>query len=159
MPSLGAITGVDNVCIGSSITLSNATAGGSWSASNGNVAVSSVGVVVGISAGTVDITYLFSNACGTAISTKTVTVNDCPAGVDDLAPGEHISIFPNPTKGVITIASASVISSVVITDVAGRQVFHEAFNAANVQVDIARLSRGIYFIRINDGRVYKLTRQ
>ena len=71
----GAITGSSNVCAGSSITLSDATTGGTWSAA-GAVAIGSLsGIVTASSAGTATISYTVSNHCGSIATTKMVTVN------------------------------------------------------------------------------------
>ncbi len=73
----GTISGASSVCVGLTTTLtSNGDAGGSWSSDNTAVAtVSTSGVVTGVSAGTATITYQVTNTCGTASTTKLVTVN------------------------------------------------------------------------------------
>ncbi len=72
------ITGPGNVCTSSSITLSDATPGGTWSSSTPGVAtVSSSGIVYGLSAGTTIITYDVSGI----YSTATITVNISPASI------------------------------------------------------------------------------
>lgn len=68
-----------SVCVGSVITLSDTAAGGTWASSSLPVATiatigSSTGVVTGVSAGTVTMTY----AIGSCIATKTITVNPLP---------------------------------------------------------------------------------
>lgn len=66
-----------NVCVGNTITVSNATVGGVWSSSNTSLAaVSNTGTVTGVGAGTVVITYTVTNenGCVAAVSTA-VTVN------------------------------------------------------------------------------------
>jgi hypothetical protein len=75
--SAGTITGSSNVCAGSSITLSNTTIGGIWSATTGGIATigSATGVVIATTAGTAAISYTISNHCGSIATTKTVTVN------------------------------------------------------------------------------------
>ncbi len=55
-----------NICIGSTITLLDATTGGTWSSNNSNVSVSSGGVVT-------------ANAVGSSTITYTVSGNPCPA--------------------------------------------------------------------------------
>lgn len=74
-----AITGLAQVCIGSSVVLSNSTSGGMWSASNTNATIGSLsGVVSGISAGSSTTTYMLSTGC---LVTKTISVNPQPAGI------------------------------------------------------------------------------
>ena len=75
--SAGTITGSSNVCAGSSITLSNTTIGGIWSATTGGIATigSATGVVIAITVGAATINYTVSNHCGSVAANKTVTVN------------------------------------------------------------------------------------
>eukprot|EP01035_Chromulina_nebulosa_P021303 gene21303-27600_t len=76
LPNAGTITGASVVNDGASITLANTTSGGTWSSSDPDIAtVGSTGVVTGVSAGTVTISYTVTNICGSASATKTITVN------------------------------------------------------------------------------------
>jgi uncharacterized protein YjdB len=80
--SAGIISGSATVCIGSSITLTDATPGGAWSASNGHATIGSTGIVNGISAGADTISYSFVTSCGTIAATYVVTVTlSSPTGV------------------------------------------------------------------------------
>ncbi len=73
-----AIGGLTQVCIGSTIPLTDATTGGTWSSSNAVVApVSIAGVVSGSSAGTATIYYTLSGCS----ATKPVTVNAAPPAI------------------------------------------------------------------------------
>lgn len=74
LPNAGTITGVTNVNVGSTITLTNGVSGGTWSAGNSNATISAAGVVTGISAGSVLISYTATNSCGSAVDTMLVTV-------------------------------------------------------------------------------------
>ena len=71
------ITGTFNVCAGSTVTLSSATTGGTWS--SGTPAVATInaesGVVTGVLAGSSVITYTLGTGC---FVTQTVTVNPLP---------------------------------------------------------------------------------
>lgn len=71
------ITGAMNVCEGSTATLMNATAGGSWTSSDDAIAtVSATGIVSGVAAGSVVITYALPTGCG---KTRDIMVNALPA--------------------------------------------------------------------------------
>ncbi len=74
VPTPAAISGGSAVNAGANLSLSDAVAGGVWSASNGNATVSG-GVVHGVTAGTVTISYTITNGCGWNYATKVVTVN------------------------------------------------------------------------------------
>ena len=70
-----SITGPGNICAGVTITLTDTSAGGTWSSSNPAIAtVSTSGVVVGLTAGNAIISY----TTGTGYATKVVTVNPLP---------------------------------------------------------------------------------
>ncbi len=73
------ITGNIPVCVGSSITLSDATGGATWTSSNTAVAtINPSGIVSGVSAGLSLISYTNSNGCA---AFTTVTVNPLPAAI------------------------------------------------------------------------------
>ncbi|MCW3122007.1 MAG: hypothetical protein JWQ38_1499 [Flavipsychrobacter sp.] len=78
-PDAGVITGISTVCVGSSISLTDASTGGVWSSSDPFVAsVSPGGVVTGAGAGTALISYTVTNSCGTATTSKLINVNPLP---------------------------------------------------------------------------------
>ena len=74
--SVPAISGPSTVATGVSITLTDAAAGGTWSAGNGNAMVSASGVVTGVSAGNVVISYAVTTSCGIVTAAKTVVVSN-----------------------------------------------------------------------------------
>ncbi len=84
-PSAGTITGASSVCIGSAITLSDATAGGTWGSSNvARATVNNAGVVTGVAvdSGTastvVNISYTVQNGFGSTTVVIAITVNHTP---------------------------------------------------------------------------------
>ena len=73
------LTGLTTVCPTSTITLADATAGGTWSTSNTSIAsVNASGTVLGVATGTANITYTSSAGCTTFV---TVSVNPTPTAV------------------------------------------------------------------------------
>ena len=69
VPSTPAgITGGSLLCIGRSLTLYNASAGGSWYSSSASVATidAASGILNGITAGSTTVSYIVSNTCGTS---------------------------------------------------------------------------------------------
>ena len=73
-----AVTGPSKVCTGLMINLSDATAGGSWSASNTHATVDASGSVAGVTAGSTAITYQTAQGCSKVLN---VTVNQTPASI------------------------------------------------------------------------------
>ncbi|NML41671.1 tandem-95 repeat protein, partial [Chitinophaga sp. G-6-1-13] len=80
LPVVSPISGTTSVCVGVTTTLSNTTPGGIWSSSNNAIAtIDANGLMTGVSAGTVTITYEVTNANGCKTQqTTTVTVNALP---------------------------------------------------------------------------------
>ena len=77
--SPAAITGGTAVCQGSSVTLTNSVGGGTWSVTNGtgNATINAGGLITGISAGSVTVSYTI----GSCTSTLAFTVNALPASI------------------------------------------------------------------------------
>jgi hypothetical protein len=77
LPAIAPVTGPMFVCPGNTITLANATAGGTWISENPAVAtVGSTGVVTGVSAGHVLISYAVTSGGCTGYAKALVTVGN-----------------------------------------------------------------------------------
>jgi len=120
-PLPNTITGPLSVCAGSTSTLNNASAGGTWESGNTGVAmISSSGVVSGISAGTSAITYTLPTGC---MRTTNVNVNPLPspiAGNLNVCQGMTSALGNSSTGGAWSTSAAgiaSVNSSGVVTGV------------------------------------------
>ena len=86
-----------NVCIGTPVTLSDASAGGSWSSGTPGVAtISSSGVVSGVTAGTTVISY----SVGSCYATEIITVSAAPASISP----SSASVC---TSGSVTLSDAT----------------------------------------------------
>jgi hypothetical protein len=77
-PSPPSIYGSSNVCLGDTINLTTHYGGGIWSTSNTNASVDTAGKLIGLSTGTVTISYTKHTFCGAQIATKEITVNTTP---------------------------------------------------------------------------------
>ncbi len=78
-PSPGAISGPTALCPGSTINLSDAPAGGTWSGSTPSVAtITAGGVVSGVSTGTTTISYTLAFGCAASVI---VTVSPGPSAL------------------------------------------------------------------------------
>ncbi len=105
-PSAGIIAGASSVCAGSTVTLTDSTTGGTWSATNTHATVSGGGVVNGVTAGLDTIVYSISNYCGTATATHIVTVNSLTTVADSIwvtrdsvCAGDTVTFTVIPTNG------------------------------------------------------------
>ena len=110
----GAIAGPDDVCAGQTITLTNALAPGTWSSSAAGVATAnaSTGLITGVAAGTVSITY--RTTAGGCTATKVITVNAAmPAitGGNSVCVGNVVTLSTTATGGT-WISSVTVKATV-----------------------------------------------
>ncbi len=123
--SLPPIAGPSGTCVGSSITLTDSVAGGTWTSSNTAVATvnPSTGVVTGVSAGTVTITY----TVGSSFVTKTITISTTATitGSASVCIGSSTTLVGTPSGGTWITSStsiATVSSTGVVTGIAGGTV-------------------------------------
>ncbi len=122
------ISGPSSVCIAQTNTLSDASAGGVWSSSSTARATvgSSTGIVTGVSAGVVTITYKVTNPCGTATTTKTITINSLPVvsaisgtlnlcftGTTTLTDATPSGVWSSSNTAIATVDMSGLVSGVV----------------------------------------------
>jgi hypothetical protein len=102
------ITGASIVTTGTTITLSNATSGGTWTSNNTSKATINniTGVVSGLSTGTANISYIMSTGC---FKTKGISIvapkNEISLPETTTEISNAFTVYPNPTTGNITIAT------------------------------------------------------
>lgn len=76
---------------------------------------------------------------------KYMETNEVPTVV-----GGHVnSVYPNPVKDKLHISAKDIITSVSISDPAGRVYYAGDSNTYEVQLDVADLPAGLYFVKIN----------
>jgi gliding motility-associated-like protein len=126
LPVVAAIAGANDVCVGSTSILTNATANGVWTSSNATVAtVSANGTVTGVAAGSATINYTVTNTSGcVTTSSMLVNVNPIPVnipigGPNTVCVGSTITNFATPggvwsssNVSVATVAQNGIITGV-----------------------------------------------
>jgi uncharacterized protein YjdB len=116
------ILGATSLCAGATISLSDGTSGGVWSAT-GAASVGSTGIVTGVSAGTATISYVAVDGCGAA---SVITVNASPVAITNntivcvgstntLSDGTAGGTWSSGNTAIATIGS----SNGIVTGVAG----------------------------------------
>ena len=105
LPVVNDISGIDTICAGSSVTLSDITTGGVWSNSTSGADIVADGVVTGLSGGIDTIFYSVSNICGTVTVSLPITVNPQPFGgviscADSICIGEQVLLVESNPTGV-----------------------------------------------------------
>lgn len=110
--------------------------------------------------------YVTGKSEGTGTSTDYLTIKYSQVTVGIISPEENnffpgISLFPNPTTTQLTIScSQGTIKNIEIYNVHGQKYSTSIFplidgEGVGVNVDVAELSPGIYFVKVNNGeKVY-----
>ena len=120
LPVAGNITGLSSVCPAATITLTDSVTGGIWGRTNAKANVSAAGVVTGVTAGTDTVYYAVTNSCGTALTTKEVTITPLAhagaiGGAGAVCVGSSITLSDTSLVGVwsTTNATASIADSII----------------------------------------------
>jgi len=146
LPTAGTIAGLDAVCTESTITLSSSATGGSWSSTNPAIGtISSSGVLSGIAAGTVNISYTVTNTCGTSAATKLITVNITPApisGYEQVCVSSTTVLGTTPAGGTWSSPSAHI-------NVVGGTVSGLSPGTANVTYTLATGCKRLATVTVN----------
>ncbi|MBX2907120.1 MAG: Ig-like domain-containing protein [Taibaiella sp.] len=119
--AMASIAGGPNVCEGSSVTLTHAMGAGTWTASNSHATVDlTTGVMTGVTAGSVNITYTASPGCkkaqmmivksSPAAITGELTV--CPGTTTALSSASGGGTWSSSNTSVATVNSYGVVSAV-----------------------------------------------
>ncbi|MCH8902972.1 MAG: T9SS type A sorting domain-containing protein [Bacteroidetes bacterium] len=82
----------------------------------------------------------------------TVNIMATPSGIDENSIGNAVSVFPNPTSGIINIESEARISIIEITNLLGAKVYSSKINDRNAEIDLSNQPRGIYFYTLINER-------
>ena len=126
-PIVDSISGPSSVCSGSSLALTDASAGGTWSSTNTAIAtVSASGLVYGVAAGVDTIKYTLAYYCGLAIASHLVTITPAAyagtiSGLDSICPGDTTTLFstvPTGTWSSSNTAAATISSLGLVTGIA-----------------------------------------
>ncbi len=109
----GPITGPNHVCQGSKVTLADITTGGTWSSTNLSYAqiIDTTGVVTGVLAGSVTISYTLTNGCSQVMNPFTIdppipalinltrTPSNGNPVIDTLCEGTPVTFSTSPFNG------------------------------------------------------------
>lgn len=114
--ALAAISGTPNVCVGETTTLTHPSAGGTWSSSNvlrGTIGATS-GVVTGISAGAMIVTYHLTTGCYKTLAFTVKALPSAMVGTGIVCEGATTTL-PSATGGGTWSSSNTSIATVPLT--------------------------------------------
>jgi len=75
------------------------------------------------------------------------------AGITDAEPADEITMYPNPTYGMLRITTTESISRVEVTDILGNLLISKNDVRNNsCELDLSALAADIYFVRLADSK-------
>lgn len=86
--------------------------------------------------------------------TKVVTFNIFPVATTPVQTEKQWSVFPNPAQEALQIQGLNIEQQYTIIDVTGRILQTGVINS-NQNISIQKLTKGMYFIRLENGAVEK----
>ena len=150
-----SIIGKDSICPGDTATLTYIVTGGTWGSIHTTVAaVSSAGLVTGLTPGTDSITYTYTNPCGTYTIYFPLTVRPyafCHTGIQvAIEEGRNeIGAYPNPSSGSFQLNIPGATQEevhITITNMVGEKVTELNTVTNKVTETGHQYPSGIYFI-------------
>jgi PKD repeat protein len=143
-------TGCDPLTVNFYDQSTNTPTSRSWSFPGGTPSSSTATnpVVVYNTPGTYNVSLTATNAGGNDSYTRSsyITVNDCSSVDDNIS--SKVSVFPNPTDGILNINLPENKASVKISNVIGKEIKSFKLTSNENQIDLSSLTPGMYFIEI-----------
>jgi hypothetical protein len=72
-----------------------------------------------------------------------------PVGIKTISANDAISIFPNPTSGILNLNAVDANSSLEVINIIGEKVYSNTLVKGNNTVDLSGLANGAYFVKLN----------
>ena len=94
-------------------------------------------------------TYLYPNVLTLSAATNLLQMGE---------QGSGITIYPNPTQGIVTIASEDVIQKIEIFDINGLLAYSLAVNATSQTINVSQLTLGIYTVKTTTAKGQQCSR-
>ena len=101
--------------------------------------------------------YRCPNGIGSFGYTLSFTFNqsNCPTSINELE-ANQLNVFPNPSRGSISVQSQFNINNIKIFDLTGKCVINVNIgNENNYQMELPGLDNGLYLLQINNSELVK----
>ncbi len=148
LPTLNTTSSNSLICTGQNATLT-ATGATTYIWSSGGNSITEV------VSPTVNTTYTVNGTDGNGCSNSssiTQSVSLCTGlAIQNGVEAQSISIFPNPTNGILNVASTSSATELQILNVLGQVVQTTNIINQTTQLNISDLKNGLYFVKVLEG--------
>ncbi len=134
-----------------------------WSLSNGFTGTSttnSISVTTGATSGTISVRA--ESPCGYSEFTHlNITVTPTSGGTSGIEENSNsfYKIYPNPTKGIISIDFVSNENSTIeVYSIIGEKIYESPASSMNEKIDLSNERKGIYFVKVKNGVLTKTSK-
>ena len=87
---------------------------------------------------------------------RNIAVRESVANINK---ADQISIYPNPATNELILESGEIIEEIDVANAVGQAVVKQKCNTGHVQLNVAALAPGLYFIRVNGSIVKKFVKE
>ena len=113
--------------------------------------------------GTATVTYSYTDAATTCTNTApaTITIDAC-AGVEEVATFDAVTVYPNPTSGLIKVDNLVATTTYVVIATTGQVVSTGELNSTEATIDLSNVESGIYLLQLkqeNDAKTIRIIKQ
>jgi hypothetical protein len=149
-PTITANASSQILCVGETVTLT-ANGANTYQWVSTNPALVLIGGNITMMATTAApyawvVTGMDANGCDNS-ATVNLTVDAC-AGIVESAQNNGVSVYPNPTTGLLNVVTNANTANAVVTDMTGRVVLTQDVKT-NSQIDLSNLANGVYYISVS----------
>ena len=148
LPTVTAATDFTLICVGEVATL---TAGGATTYVWNTGATTATTVTTPTTTTIYNVNGTDVNGCVNTANV-TVNVNDC-VGIQQLSSAKlNVSVYPNPTTGLVTL-DLNAVTQITITNALGQVILTETVLAGKQTIDLKNQHNGLYFMNLQqDGK-------
>jgi PKD repeat protein len=100
------------------------------------------------------VTLTVTGDCGTDTYMDTVCVGEVLSVEDGVRNEDQISMYPNPTEGIVNVvvATSGKELSIEVVDIQGRQIFARDYGQASSlvknELDLSGVAKGVYMVKV-----------
>lgn len=109
----------------------------------------------GLGSQTITYTYTDGNNCSNT-ATNTIVVDACLSLEDNVI--STISVYPNPTNGILTVSNISKETSFTIFTASGQVVLKGIVSNTVDTIDLSKVENGIYILQLNQSEANQTVR-
>ncbi len=103
-------------------------------------------VIIYPDAGDFDVTLTVINVFGESVALKTDYIHVGPLGMEKMEADPLVSVYPNPTDGIIQICSSHIPARIEVINLLGESVSQSVLTEPTATLDLRSLQKGVYFV-------------